>query len=156
MKAFFLLLEQWGCKWAPKCFRLRLNWTIFIWEWQQMTLIFILFHLHLDKGLLQKQKTKKLQWTKNNCVHAHLGQVMNSKIQKGQTLTAISEVLRAKVKYLSMIPAHSSTKRVARPPKPPLWPDRGSALTLTPLEGPACPTQRWSKGTCYLFSLLHA
>ena len=89
-------------------------------------------------------------------MHAHLGQVMNSKIQKDQTLTAISEVLRAKVKYLSMIPAHSSTKGVARPPKPPLWPDRGSALTLTPLEGPACPTQRWSKGTCYLFSLLHA
>ena len=42
-----------------------------------MTLIFILFHLHLDKGLLQKQNTKKLQWTKNNCMYTQLGQMVN-------------------------------------------------------------------------------
>ena len=39
--------------------------------------------LHLDKGLLQQQNTKKkLQGTKNSCVHVQWGKTMNQKIQK--------------------------------------------------------------------------
>lgn len=44
MKASFLLIEQWGCKRVPECFRLRLNGTRFTWKWQRMTLILPLFH----------------------------------------------------------------------------------------------------------------
>ena len=39
--------------------------------------------LHLDTRLLGQQNTKKLQGTKNNCVHAQLGQILD-KIQKDQ------------------------------------------------------------------------
>ena len=67
---------------------------------------------------------------------AHLGQVMNNKIQKSQTLTAISEVLRAKAKYLNMITAHSTSKWVGRPPKPPLWPDPWIGPYPHPTRGP--------------------
>lgn len=38
--------------------------------------------LHLDKHLLEKQNTKKLQGTENNCGHAQSGQIMGMKIQK--------------------------------------------------------------------------
>ena len=38
--------------------------------------------LHLDTPLLQKQNTKKLYGTKNNCVHAQLGQILDPKDTK--------------------------------------------------------------------------
>ena len=37
--------------------------------------------LQLDKHFLEQQNTKKLWGTKNNCVHAQLGQIMNNRIQ---------------------------------------------------------------------------
>ena len=38
------------------------------------------------KPLLQQQNTKKLYGTKNNCVHAQLGQILDKKIQKTKKL----------------------------------------------------------------------
>ena len=36
--------------------------------------------LHLDTPLLQQQNTKKLYGPKNNCVHTHLGQILDQDI----------------------------------------------------------------------------
>ena len=41
--------------------------------------------LHLDPPLLQLQNTKKLYRTKNNCVKAQLGQILDRKIQRQKT-----------------------------------------------------------------------
>ena len=38
--------------------------------------------LCLDRRLLRQPNTKKRQGAKDNCTHAQLGQIMNSKIQK--------------------------------------------------------------------------
>ena len=38
--------------------------------------------LHLDTPLLEQQNTKKPYGTKNNCMNAQLGQIMDRKIQK--------------------------------------------------------------------------
>ena len=35
--------------------------------------------LHLDKRLLKQPDAKKLHGTKNNCVHAQLGQILGKK-----------------------------------------------------------------------------
>ena len=35
--------------------------------------------LHLDTPLLQQQNTKRLKETKNNCVHAQVGQIMDKR-----------------------------------------------------------------------------
>ena len=67
-------------------------------------------------------------------MHAELGQILDKKIQKYQppqkkfqnNLTATSQKpganqgVRNKSKVLQNPPAHSSTKRVGKPPKPPL------------------------------------
>ena len=55
--------------------------------------------LLLSKHLLEQQHTKKLQGTKNNCMHVQLGQITNDKIQKGHKPTATSEVPGAKAGY---------------------------------------------------------
>ena len=38
--------------------------------------------LHLDTPLLQQQNIKKLYWTKNECVHEQLGQILDPKDTK--------------------------------------------------------------------------
>lgn len=46
--------------------------------------------MHLNEPLLEQQNTN-YKGLKKNCTHAHLGQIMNNKIQKGQNPTAASE-----------------------------------------------------------------
>ena len=54
-----------------------------------------------------------------------------------------------------MPPAHTTTKGVGRPPKPPSGPTPGSAFTLTPPKEPACPPWGVSKqGKLFLVSVL--
>ena len=60
---------------------------------------------------------------------------MYSETQKTQKRIAASEV-KGEEQVLGMIPAHSTTKGVGRPPKPALSPLHGSAPTLTPLKEP--------------------
>ena len=60
----------------------------------------------------------------------HLGQIMN-KIQRDQK-PATSETSRAKA--LHMILAHSTTKGMSRPPKPPLSGTHGLAPIFTPFK----------------------
>ena len=112
-------------------------------------------HLHLDKHLLEQQNTKKLQGTKNHCIHAQLGQIMN-KIQKGHKPTAISEVPGAKAGS----PAGSLH---TAPPRG--WTDHLSLPSIQPThQPPPSPHLRnqplllgeRAKGTCYLFSLHRA
>lgn len=47
--------------------------------------------------LLQQQNRKKLEGIKNNCMPVQSGQIINKKIQNGHKLTAIPEMLRAKL-----------------------------------------------------------
>ena len=56
------------------------------WFCNQGPLAAVLQSLHLDTPLLKQQNTKKLYGTKNNCVHAQLGQMMDDKMQKDQKL----------------------------------------------------------------------
>ena len=51
------------------------------------------------QSLLERQDTKKLQVTKNNCARGQVGTIMGDRIQTGQNQTAISEVLGAKAGY---------------------------------------------------------
>ena len=44
----------------------------------------LLQSLHLDTPLLELQNTKKLYGTKNNCVHAQWGQILDPKDTKGK------------------------------------------------------------------------
>lgn len=53
----------------------------------------------LNKRLTKQQNTKKLYRTKNNHMHSQLGQIVNSKMQKGQNPAATSEVPGAKAGY---------------------------------------------------------
>ena len=54
--------------------------------------------LHLDTALLEQQNTQKLYGTKNNCVRAPLGQILDQKDKKGKkNPTAISEEPGAKM-----------------------------------------------------------
>lgn len=71
-----------------------------------------------------------------------VGPIMNNKIQKGHQLAAISEMPRPKTRYLSTIPAHSSTKGVDRPPKLSLLPNAQTH--------PCCPL--FKEGPKQLFS----
>ena len=113
--------------------------------------------LHLDKGLLEQQNTKKLYGTKNNCTHAQLGQIMDKKIQKDKNKkpTATSEEPGAKAGYcacpLHTPPPKGWVKHLSQPSG--LTP--GPSPTLTPCNEPAHSPQRASKGTCCLFSLSH-
>ena len=86
--------------------------------------------LQLDKCLLQQQNTKKLYGTKNNCVHAQVGQIRN-KIQKDQN--PAQEV----GDHLSQAPSWTLD------PLPPP-PDVGTSSPRTPGA---------SKRTCFLYSL---
>ena len=78
--------------------------------------------LHLDKHLSKQQNTKKFEGTKNKSTPVQLGQIINSKTQKITNPIATIEVSEQKQGPVHD-PAHSTTKGVGRPPKPPLWPD---------------------------------
>ena len=43
------------------------------WGWDEGLFAALLQGLHLDKYLLKQQNIKKLQGTKNNCLHVQLG-----------------------------------------------------------------------------------
>ena len=81
-----------------------------------------------------------------------LGQIMNM-IQKDEKLPVTSEVLGAKAGGRGMIPANGTTKGVGRPPKPLSGLTYGSTPTLTPFEGPVCPTSGSEQGKPLLFLL---
>lgn len=51
------------------------------------------------QSLLERQDTKKLQATKNNCARGQVGTILSDRIQTGQNQTAISEVLGAEAGY---------------------------------------------------------
>ena len=75
-------------------------------------------------------------------MHAQLGQIMDKKIQKDQkSPTANSEEPGekqgpgSKSRVLHMHPAHTTTKGVGKPPKPPLWPDLWTRPYPHPIEG---------------------
>ena len=82
----------------------------------------LLQRLHLDKHLSKQQNTKKFEGTKNKYTTVQLGQIINSKTQKITNPIATIEVSEQKQEPVHD-PAHSTTKGVGRPPKPPLWPD---------------------------------
>ena len=61
-------------------------------------------------------------WTKNNCTHMQLGQIMNNRYKEGQNPIVTSEVTGARV--LCMIPAHAVW--------PTAWEDHPSHLSAEP------------------------
>ena len=82
----------------------------------------------------------KLSRTKNNCVHAQLGQIMNNKIPKDKKAPLALLKSRAekqgagsKSRGLGMPPALSTNKAVGKPPKPPLWLDPWTCPYPTPI-----------------------
>ena len=84
----------------------------------------------------------KLSRTKNNCVHAQLGQIMNNKIPKDKKAPLALLKSRAekqgagsKSRGLGMPPALSTNKAVGKPPKPPLWPNSWTHHYPHPTEG---------------------
>ena len=91
----------------------------------------VLQSLYLDTPLLEQWYTKKLYGTKNNSMHAQLGQILDPKDTKrsknptGHFWGAWSKKqgVRNKSRVLSMSPALSSTRGVGRISKPALWPD---------------------------------
>lgn len=68
------------------------------------------------------------------------------------------QVVKSKIRELCLPSAHTTTKGVGRPPKPPSGLTPGPASTLTPYKEPACylplpPLQKQaSKRTCCLLS----
>ena len=105
--------------------------------------------LHLHKHFFQQQNTKKLYGTKNNSVHAQLGQVMDNKQKdlkkkKNTKTTATSEEQRAKAEHCPYSKEWANHRRYPSGPIP------GPTSTLTPYKELACPTSGQSKETCYL------
>ena len=87
-------------------------------------------------------KYKETIGTEKNGIHDLLGQIMDKKIQKDQkSPTANSEEPGekqgpgSKSRVLHMHPAHTTTKGVGKPPKPPLWPDLWTRPYPHPIEG---------------------
>ena len=87
----------------------------------------LLRYLHLDTRLLKQQNTKKLYGTKNSCMHAHLQQIMDNKIQKDQEPNCHFEKLGTKAGYCAC-PTHT--------PPPNGWASRLSYPLVQPLEPP--------------------
>ena len=67
--------------------------------------------LHLDNPVLEQQNTKKLYGTRNNCVHGHLGQILDERYKKTKKDTkrpsATSEEPGAKPGYWAC-PLHTT------------------------------------------------
>ena len=112
------------------------------WYWDRLgpgTWDPLLQCLHLDKRLLEQQNTKKLYGTKNSCVHVHLGQIMDNKIQKDQKPNCHFWRVPSKNRVLCMHPAHNTTKRVGKPPKLLLLPNPRSRPYPHPISGISLP-----------------
>lgn len=75
--------------------------------------------LHLDKHLLQQQNTQKPCGTKNNRAIAQLEQMIDNNRKSKPPLLRC----RSKSWVPGLIPAHSTTQRVGRPPESSLWHD---------------------------------
>ena len=106
--------------WTPvSCNSCSVSWVLYHWAtWEDG-----LQCLYLDKHLLKQLNTNKLQGTKNNCVHAQLGHIMN-KIQKDQKPNCHFETVRNKSRTLYMYPAQNRNHQaVGRPLEPVLQPD---------------------------------
>ena len=84
---------------------------------------------------------------KNNCVHVHLGQILDSKIQKTWKVQLPllknweqKQDVGNKSRALWTAPARSTTKGVGRPHIHASSQDAGPATTLTPWGEPAWPS----------------
>ena len=109
--------------------------------------------LHQHKRLLQQQNTKKLNGTKNNCVHGRLGQIMDNKIQKDpKNPTAASEEAGAKPGcWVPRVPpALNTTEGWADHLSPPSGPTPGHTPTLTLYKEPAHPASGSEQGDLLL------
>ena len=98
-----------------------------------------LFAAELTPGtaLLELQHAKKLHGTKNNCLHAQLGQNLHQKLQKGpKNPTAISEGLGAQSRYHEQKQGTSPAPCTQRTPCPPRRASRGACHSL-PLSSAA-------------------
>ena len=104
-----------------------------------------------------KTNTEKLYGTKNNCVHAQLGQILDQEIKRRpKKPTATSEEpgtktgCRSKSRVLRMPPALSTTNGWAEHLSHPSGPTPGHTPTLTPHKEPACPPSGSEQGNLLL------
>ena len=113
--------------------------------------------LHLDKPLLQQQNTKKLYGTKNNSVHAQLGQILRKKIQK-DSKTELPPLksreqkqgIRNKSRVLCMPAACTPLEGWAEHLSRPSSPTPEYTPTLTPYKEPARPALGSEQGNLLL------
>ena len=116
----------------------------------------MLQRLYPDMPLLELQNANRLHGTKNNCMHAQLGQILDQRIQKDKKpnyhfrRVGSNKTLgvRSKSRVLHMPPALSTTNE---------W----ESTYATPLAEPWThpyhhPIKGTSKETCYLSSLYPA
>ena len=75
-----------------------------------------------------------------------LGQIMNNKVQKDQKHNCHCWGARSRNRVLRIHPAHSTIKRVGKPPKEPLQHDPWIHPTLTPYKAPAHPCSGRDQG----------
>ena len=77
--------------------------------WDLQPFAAVLQCLHLDTPLLEQQNTKKLYGTKNKCVHAQLGQILDPKDTetKKTQLPLLKRLEQNRV--LHKPPAHNTT-----------------------------------------------
>ena len=113
--------------------------------------------LLLDKGLLQQQNTKKLQGTKNSCVHVQWGKIRNKKIQKDPKPSKSRGLLLHPALALFMYPAPRTTEGWATHLSYPSSSTPGSTPALNPHKESAVPhsppSQGAREGICFLFLL---
>ena len=113
--------------------------------------------LHLDTPLLELQNTEKLYGTKNNCVHAQLGQILDPKDTKGQKtqlpfLKSQEQKLgvRTTAEYYACPPTLNTTKGWAHHLSHHSGPTPGHTLTLTPYREWARPSLGSEQGNLLL------
>ena len=99
----------------------------------------VLQSLHPDTPLLEQLNTKKLYRTKNKCMHAQLGQILDPKdTKRPKNSISTSEKPRVQKRYwerkqvLCMPPVLNTTWMVGKPPKPPLQLDPRTHSSLYP------------------------
>ena len=117
--------------------------------------------LHLNTRLLQQQNTKKLHGTKNNHMHAQLGQILDPKDTKRpiNPLSLLKSLeprqgVRSKSRVLHTPPAHNTTQGVGKETKPPLGPDPWTHPYPHRKEGRGClPLREWTEQGNLLFIL---
>lgn len=68
-------------------------------------------------------------------MQAQLGQIRHNKIENNQNSTATSQMMGSKAESKCMHCAHSTTKRVGKPPKPSLQPDPWIHSSAHPYKG---------------------